>query len=677
MSRERLKELYKLIDKHNYQYHALDDPIISDFEFDKLCNERNILEKEFPEETIAQVGYKPLSKFEKSNHKIPMLSLDNAFSNDDMNDFINRSEKYLGGKSIFPIIAEPKIDGLSISLVYKNGNLLKAITRGDGEKGEVVTQNILSSSKHTKIPKEINYKSVEEIEIRGEIFMHKYDFEEINKARKIKGDALFANPRNAAAGTLRQLDPKIVSSRPLGFFAYSLASTHDFISSHKESLEFIERLKFPVNPHIKTCNNINEVFEYYDYLYSNRPNLSYEIDGIVYKTNDISIQKRLGYVGRAPRHSIARKFPAEQAISKIENIKIQVGRTGILTPVAELLPIGVGGVIVSRATLHNNDEIKRKDIRIGDYVYIERSGDVIPKIISVIMEKRDEKTSSEYIFPENCPSCNEKVYKNEKDVAIRCINPECKDQIIEKLSHFSSKHGFNIDGLSKQQIQSLYNWDYIKTSADIINIKNIIESEKESLTSLYNRHGFGEKSIKNLIKSIEKSKKITLDKFIYSLGIYGVGQKMSKTLSHEFKTIENFYNIKNLTQDELCNLLSSIDGIGSSIIDEIYNFISEGKNQQLMEKLISSCHIEPFEKNTYNNDHPLFDKRIVFTGTLKKMTRHEAKDICERYGASVLTTLSKSVDYLIYGEKSGSKIKKADSLNIKKLNEDMFLNMIK
>jgi DNA ligase (NAD+) len=671
---ERLKELYQLIQKHNYYYHGLDQPRISDADFDALCKQRDVLETLFPQHIETHIGFKPLKKFEKVPHNAPMLSLDNAFSHEDMHAFVERIEKYLKKDKVFPLMAEPKMDGLSLSLIYDYRILTHALTRGDGNMGENVTQNILSTLKSTGIPFDLPASAPPHMEVRGEVFIKKQDFDSLNKKRKEKGDPLFANPRNAAAGSLRQLDPSITQTRPLAFYAYAWINPTKDIITHHHCLEKLATWGFPVNDQRALCHSLNDVEHYYTQLFEKRAQLPYEIDGIVYKVDDLKTQQRLGVVGRSPRHSIARKFPAEQAITRIHTIEVQVGRTGVLTPVAHLDPVGVGGVMVARATLHNRDEIARKDIRLNDWVYVERSGDVIPKITGVLKHKREEGTIP-YTFPNQCPRCCTPVVQNATDVAIRCVNSLCPAQIIEHMKHFVSKSAFNIDGLGGQNIEHLYMWGYIKNAADILTLP---QTARSGLIPLQKRPGFGDKSVQKLFDSIERAKTVSLKAFLYALGIPQVGEKTAHILAQFYKTPDNFLTIAHHSIDFLEKDLLPIDGIGPTLIEDLYAFLTLPKNKDLINQLIKMCTIVAEEhKSDQNQAHPLWGKKIVFTGSLQSLSRQEAKDQAERVGAKAISALSSATDYLVCGEKPGSKRTKAEALGIPVISEEEWVNLVK
>ena len=622
---KRLNELTKIIHKHNILYHEKDNPEISDSDFDSLIKEYNEIERNFPHLVTNKshnksIGIKISSKFEKYEHKKRMLSLSNAFSEKDLIDFIERIKKFLNlqNENKISFICEPKIDGLSLNLYYKNGKFKTASTRGDGIIGENVSNNI---KKIVGIPQELNLKKIpKEIEIRGEVFLEKKDFLELNK--NLDSTNKFANPRNAAAGSLRQLNPNITMSRPLKFIAHGLGYSD---KKYVNVTDFYSDLKSTGIPHsdfIKVDDSVNKMIDYFNYIENKRSSIKYDIDGIVYKINNYDLQQRLGFVGKNPRWGIALKFSAEKTSTKIIDIDFQVGRTGAITPVARLEPVNIGGVLVSNATLHNFDEIEKKDIRKGDIVEIQRAGDVIPQVIKVLI--KDKNRSNSILSPTKCPSCKGKTLKEKDEAVLRCINTyNCKAQIIGQIVHFVSKKSMNIEG-------------------------------------------FGELSFENLVKAIDNSKKIFLDRFIFSLGIRYVGETISRILAKEF------ININTLIQNAVNkDRLSSIDGIGPKAINSIEEYFTNKKNLQMIINLIELLNVINF-KNVVSSNF-FSNKNIVFTGTLQELSRDEAKHLAQEKGAKISSTISKNTDYLIIGEKPGSKAKKAKELNIRILNEKEWL----
>ena len=670
--KEEYLKLKNEINSHNKLYYDQNNPKISDSEYDLLWNELKSLEEKFPflktkKSPTIQVGYKANQGFSKVKHSSPMLSLENALNIEDVKKYIEKISRYLNLKNEFiELVAEPKIDGLSISLKYKNGKFISGATRGDGQIGEDVTSSLMTIK---NIPKEvINLKNIDVFEIRGEIYMDKKDFLFLNKNRKLNGESLFANPRNAAAGSLRQLDNEVVKKRNLKFFAYTYGEISKEIAfkSQKEFLDIIRHYGFPTNEDFKICKNFNDIEIFYNEIEKKRDKLKYDIDGIVYKINYIDVQKRLGLVGRAPRWAIARKFPAEKAETQINDIKIQVGRTGILTPVAELNPVLIGGVRVSRVSLHTQDEIDRKDIRIGDTIKLQRAGDVIPQVISVDLSKR-LKNSKKFIIPDKCPCCKSKTHRKENEVAVKCTGglSICEDQQLGSLEYFVSRNAFNIEGLGGKNLKKFWMEGFIKYPFDIF----YLDKFKEKIIS---KEGFGEKSYLNLIKSINEKKIISLEKFIYSLGIPQIGQRTSNLLSKHFKNFHKwFISIENLSNGnvKVYNDYINIDGIGPDVVDDIKNFFNNEKIK-IVKKLSQSLKKIEDYKFLIKSNSKLSEKIIVFTGTLEKMSRSEAKSKAEELGAKVTNSVSNKTDYVIAGKDSGSKEKKAKDLKIKVLNEN-------
>ena len=676
--KEEYLKLKNEINSHNKLYYDQNNPKISDSEYDLLWNELKSLEEKFPflktkKSPTIQVGYKANQGFSKVKHSSPMLSLENALNIEDVKKYIEKISRYLNLKNEFiELVAEPKIDGLSISLKYKNGKFISGATRGDGQIGEDVTSSLMTIK---NIPKEvINLKNIDVFEIRGEIYMDKKDFLFLNKNRKLNGESLFANPRNAAAGSLRQLDNEVVKKRILKFFAYTYGEISKEIAfkSQKEFLDIIRHYGFPTNEDFKICKNFNDIEIFYNEIEKKRDKLKYDIDGIVYKINYIDVQKRLGLVGRAPRWAIARKFPAEKAETQINDIKIQVGRTGILTPVAELNPVLIGGVRVSRVSLHNQDEIDRKDIRIGDTIKLQRAGDVIPQVISVDLSKR-LKNSKKFIIPDKCPCCKSKTHRKENEVAVKCTGglSICEDQQLGSLEYFVSRNAFNIEGLGGKNLKKFWMEGFIKYPFDIF----YLDKFKEKIIS---KEGFGEKSYLNLIKSINEKKIISLEKFIYSLGIPQIGRRTSNLLSKHFKNFHKwFISIENLSNGnvKVYNDYINIDGIGPDVVDDIKNFFNNEKIK-IVKKLSQSLKKIEDYKFLIKSNSKLSEKIIVFTGTLEKMSRSEAKSKAEELGAKVTNSVSNKTDYVIAGKDSGSKEKKAKDLKIKVLNENEWMKFL-
>ncbi len=656
---------------HDKKYYIDSDPEISDSKYDRLRQNLNSLEEKYPElitnDSPSQtVGYIVQESFSKIKHSTPMLSLANGFNFIDISDFIDRAKKFLNIDHFPDLTIEPKIDGVSFAARYEDGLLTKAITRGNGLEGEDITLNIRAIK---KIPNYCDYK--ESFEVRGEIFMHHKDFFKLNILQEGKSLKPFANPRNAASGSIRQLDTSVTAERNLDYYIYAVV-TDNFANSQSQALEKVKKLGFATNPNNKTLNSFNDLKEYYDEQLNNRYDLSYDIDGIVYKINDYKYQNRLGEVARSPRYAIAHKFPAEKSVTKINDIIIQVGRTGALTPVACLEPVNIGGVIVSRASLHNEDEIKRKDIMIGDIVTIERAGDVIPKVNNVLKDKRENVNN--FIFPSLCPECGSEIKKETDEAITRCVAEyTCPAQILGKLQNFVSRNALNIEGINEKQIEFLFNKNLVRDFYDIFTLE---ERQSKSALKLENYNGWGKKSVTKLYKSINNAKNITLEKFIYALSIRFIGISNAKILARNYETIDNLitemqqsYNIESDSYFRLNN----IDGIGKKLSDAIINYFSIQHNIKLINNLKNKLTIKAYKLNVIPSN--LNNKTIVFTGKLIDFSRLEAKNLVEKHGAKVSGSISKNTDYLVKGEGSGSKIKKAQELGIKVISEEDFRNL--
>ncbi|WP_375316545.1 NAD-dependent DNA ligase LigA [Wolbachia endosymbiont (group A) of Colletes cunicularius] len=655
---EKMREkLQDQINYHNVLYHQKNKPEISDAEYDGLKKKLAEIEAQFPEIYATQdsVGAPPDERFSKVEHQEPMLSLENAYDEQDVEKFLSKIKRFLIEDKI-EILCEPKIDGLSFSAIYEDGRFVKAATRGDGFLGEDVTHNVATIKGFPKFLQGVQGR----LEVRGEIYISNSDFLKLNENDE------FANPRNAAAGSLKQLDANITASRPLRYFAYSLIGGAE--KSQSEILNKLEALGFCVNEHQSLTSSLDGMLKFYNEVYNCRYNLDYDIDGIVYKVNDLVLQNRLGNTHKAPRSALAYKFSAVYAKTKLNKIFIQVGRTGVLTPVADLVPVNIGGVLVSRASLHNQDEIKRKDIREGDIVTIKRAGDVIPQIIEVNRDSRLPNTP-EFVFPGVCPECGSKVRQVEGEAAVRC--PEefaCKAQIIEKLKHFVSKDAFDIVGLGDKQIEFFYDLDLIKQIHDIFTLE-----EKLDEFNLEGQSGWGEKSIANLLNSIQSRRVITLDRFIFSLGIRFIGQVAAELLADYYVSYDNWYNsMIELSSDN--TELVGIDGIGKKGAESLESFFSKEHNIKMLNDLTACLQILPVSSNS--SDSVLNNKIIVFTGKLLAMSRGEAKVRAKTLGAKVSSHLSTKTDYLIAGEKPGSKYKKAVELGVEILDEDQWHKVI-
>ena len=669
MEKKDLKKKYNLkikeLLKHNKLYYEKSKPIITDADYDKLKNQIKELEKNnkflnTKNSPINNVGYKPSKLFEKYKHKVPMLSLSNAFYDEDLINFEKKIFNYLSKKIDINYSVEPKIDGVSASLTYINKKLIYGVSRGDGNIGELITENLKTIK---DIPSEIVYPGFpNEIEIRGEVFIKKKDF------LKIKDK--FANPRNAASGSLRQKNPDETKKIPLNFIAYSFGYIgHNNYKYHSDFLKDLKKWGFVVNNDNKVLSNINELIEFHKFIEKKRFSLNYDLDGLVYKVNDINLQNRLGYTSNAPRWAIAHKFSPDNSTTKVLNIEIQVGRTGALTPVAKVEPVNIGGVVVSNATLHNEDEIKRKDIRIGDIVKIERAGDVIPHIISVDKSKRN-KNSKEFIFPIKCPSCGSNTLREfnqltkKNDAVRRCTNEsyECNRIAIEKIKHFISKDALNIDGLGKKVIEKFWDLKFIRKPQDIFNL---------NYSKIKILEGWGELSASNLRQSIESSKTVTLNKFIYSLGIRHIGSENAKTISENVMNIDNF--IKIIGKKNFDNF-SNIDGIGETQINSLKSYFLNKANLKIVIDLKNILNIET-EKQIKNGI--LVNKTFMFTGKLDGISRAEAKSLIEKNSGTTLSSISKNLDYLVTGEKpTKSKINRAKSMNIKIISQNDLLKLL-
>lgn len=656
--KQRIDELIKIINKASEEYYTNDNPTITDQEYDDYYHELEKLEQQYPEliredSPTKRVGGKIIDEFKKVSHEIPMMSLGDIFSEDEIFEFDQRIKKTIPNPTY---VCELKIDGLSVSLLYENGKLIRGATRGNGIIGEDITHNVETIK---SIPLVINDKR--KIEVRGEIYMPKKSFNKLNQERQEKGESLFANPRNAAAGSVRQLDSKIAAKRNLSTFIYHLPSSDDFnIKYHHESLSFMKELGFVVNPNIKIADNVNEVINYVKEWTEKRESLPYEIDGIVIKVDKIEDQKKLGYTSRTPKWAIAYKFPAVEVLTKIKNIEFCVGRTGKITPRADLDPVHLAGSIIKSVTLHNEDYIKEKDIMINDTIVLHKAGDVIPEVVKVLKERR---TGIEIPFKmiKNCPICNSKLEKKETEANYFCSNPNCDARNIEGLIHFSSRETMNIEGFGESIVEDFYNEGYLKTICDYYTLYN----HKEDLKEL---EGFGEKSINNLLQNIEKSKKNSLEKLLFALGIRYIGKKTAKILAI------NYRNIDKLMSAEYEDLVK-IQDIGEVIADSVYKFFKEEKNIKTINELkLLGVNME--YKGNESIDDNFNNKTFVLTGSLSKLTRDEASIEIENRGGKVTSSVTKKTDYVIVGENPGSKYQKAKDLNINILNEEEFLNML-
>ena len=656
--KEEIFKLVALLNKYSYDYYVEDNPQISDTEYDTLYKQLEKLEQEYPEFILddsptQRVGDRVLDEFEKVIHKVPMLSLSNTFSIEDLRDFDSRISKLSSDDSI-EYICELKIDGLAISINYENGKLVSAATRGDGMVGENVTENIKTIF---SIPKTL--KTKKSFEVRGEVYLPKKSFELLNKEREENNEVLFANPRNAAAGSLRQLDSKITAKRKLSAFIYSVVGDEN-INSQKMALTVAADLGLPVNPNFKLCKTIDEVVEYIMYWEEHKQDLPYEIDGIVIKVNSYSLQKEIGSTQKSPRWATAYKFPEEELATKLLDIELSVGRTGIITPVAVLNPINISGSTVSKASLHNKDIIDELDIHIGDMVVVKKAGEIIPKVVRVVEELRLDN-SEKYVMPNICPSCQSKTFTKEGDPFTRCLNPDCPEQNIRKIIHFASREALNIEGLGDKVVATLYEKGIIKHTIDLFSLdrNKLVELER-----------MGDKSVDNLLNAIENSKQSSLDKVIFALGILNVGKKAGKILAEYYKNLTNF---SKATVDELLEL----PDIGLITAESIVDYLSNDNNLRFINELIEIGMNSQYEIQDRNTDNIFSGKTIVLTGKLVELTRNEAKEYLERLGAKVTGSVTSKTDYVIAGEKAGSKLAKAEQLGIQVLGEDEFIDIMK
>ncbi|QOR66891.1 NAD-dependent DNA ligase LigA [Cytobacillus suaedae] len=659
----RVQELQELLNRYNYEYHVMDTPSVSDAEYDALLRELVELESQFPEfKTVdsptQRVGGTILDAFDKVEHRTPMLSLGNAFSEQDLRDFDRRVKQVVGNDVSY--VCEMKIDGLAVSLRYQEGVFAQGATRGDGSIGEDITENLKTiRSIPLKLNKELS------IEVRGEAFMPKKSFEALNEIRQANDEMLFANPRNAAAGSLRQLNPKLAAKRNLDIYVYSIADLGETgVTSHSEGLDLLDKLGFKTNPERRKCGSIEEVIQFVDGWVEKRPKLAYDIDGIVIKVDSLEQQSQLGFTAKSPRWATAYKFPAEEVVTKLIDIELSVGRTGVVTPTAILEPVKVAGTTVQRASLHNEDLIREKDIKIGDFVVVKKAGDIIPEVVNVLVERR---TGEEQTFnmPTECPECDSELVRLEEEVALRCINPMCPAQIREGLIHFVSRTAMNIEGLGEKVIAQLFQEKLITNVADIYKLR------KEQLIQL---ERMGEKSADNLINAIQASKQNSLEKLLFGLGIRHVGAKAAKTLAQQFETMDRLLKI---TAEELI----AINEIGEKMADSIVTYFSAPEVSELIEELRSlGVNLEykgPKLVNADEIDSYFAGKTVVLTGKLEILSRNDAKSEIEALGGKVTGSVSKSTDLVIAGEAAGSKLDKATELGIEVWDEERLIQELK
>ncbi|WP_257350742.1 NAD-dependent DNA ligase LigA [Pseudalkalibacillus decolorationis] len=655
----QIEDLKTLLNQYNYEYHVLDKPSVPDAEYDQKLHELIKLEQEHPDlrtddSPTQRIGGEPIEGFEKVQHRAPMLSLGNAFNEQDLRDFDRRVRQGVGGDIHY--VCELKIDGLAVSLLYEEGRFVRGATRGDGTTGEDITNNLKTIR---SIPLQLNQNIT--LEVRGEAFMPKASFEKLNQTREQEDLEPFANPRNAAAGSLRQLDPKIAAKRNLDIFVYGAGLYEGKnIGSHSESLSYMSELGFKANPEWRRCTSIDEVIEYVNGWVERRSDLNYEIDGIVIKVDSLDQQDELGTTVKSPRWAIAYKFPAEEVITQLEGIELSVGRTGVVTPTAHLKAVQVAGTTVKRASLHNEDLIREKDIKIGDYVVIKKAGDIIPEVVNVIEDRRtgDEQ---DFNMPENCPECDSELVRIEDEVALRCINPKCPAQIREGLIHFVSRNAMNIDGLGEKVITQLFNENLIQ------DVANLFELQRDELLKL---ERMGEKSTDNLLHAIETSKVNSLERLLFGLGIRHVGAKAAKTLAEHFETMER---LQNATLEDL----TAIHEIGEKMADSVVLYFEKPEVDQLIEHLRQvgvNMEYKGIKRSEVEDvDSPFNGKTIVLTGKLQQLSRNDAKAEIERLGGKVTGSVSKSTNLLIAGEDAGSKLTKAEKLGIEIWTEEDFI----
>ncbi|TOH51038.1 DNA ligase (NAD(+)) LigA [Vibrio parahaemolyticus] len=663
---QRLEELKESLHYHAVRYYVEDNPEIPDAEYDRLMRELLEIEAQHPDLVTVdspsqRVGGKPLSEFSQVTHEVPMLSLDNAFDDSELDSFYKRAQDRIGGESIKQYCCEPKLDGLAVSLLYENGILVQAATRGDGTTGENITENVRTIN---AIPLKLRGDDwPARLEVRGEVFMPKAGFEKLNELARQKGEKVFVNPRNAAAGSLRQLDSRITASRPLSFYAYSVGVVQgaDLAASHYERFLQIKSWGLPMCPETKRVDSLADVKTYYQDILQRRDALPYEIDGVVIKIDDIAVQERLGFVARAPRWAIAYKFPAQEEITTLNEVEFQVGRTGAITPVAKLEPVFVGGVTVSNATLHNADEIERLQVKIGDQAVIRRAGDVIPQVVSVIKERRPE-TARDIIFPTQCPVCGSHVERIEGEAVTRCTGGlVCQAQRKQALKHFVSRKALDVDGLGDKVIEQLVDREMVETPADLFKLSAGVLTVLERM---------GPKSAQNIVNALEKSKLTTLPRFLYSLGIREVGEATAANLAQHFKSLEA---IQAATEEQLI----AVQDIGVVVAKHITTFFEEEQNQAVVQDLlVQGIHWPEISAPEQGAELPLEGKTVVLTGTLSQLGRTEAKEALQSLGAKVTGSVSKKTDILFAGENAGSKLTKAQELGIEIKTEQDLLELI-
>jgi DNA ligase (NAD+) len=683
---QELAHLAHEIAKHDKLYYQQDAPSISDAEYDTLRQRNAAIEARFPhlvrpDSPSLKVGVAPQEKFGKIKHRVPMLSLGNGFDEEDVRDFVARVRRHLGFQESdkLEMTAEPKIDGLSISLRYENGKFVEAATRGDGYEGENVTANVRTIADVPKRLKDGHAPKL--IEVRGEIYMTHKDFAALNQKQAEAGERPFANPRNSAAGSLRQLDPSITASRPLHFFAYAWGEAPELPGKTQwDVLQAFKEWGFPVNPLTRLCQSVEEMLAQYYKIELLRATLGYDIDGVVYKVNRLDWQQRLGFVSRSPRWGLAHKFAAEQGMTVLEGIDIQVGRTGAMTPVARLKPVTVGGVVVSNATLHNEDEIARKDIRVGDTVILQRAGDVIPQILGFVPEKRPVGAKP-YKFPTLCPACGSHAVREERDsgkldAVRRCTGGLiCPAQRVERLKHFASRNAFDIEGLGDKIIQEFYDDGLIQSPPDIFTLE---ARDRRASKKLEDREGWGESSVRNLFDAIDAHRTILLDRFIFALGIRHVGETTARVLARAYESAEEFRDSMVTAakgeETPAWRKLTSVEGVGDVVAEAVVDFFGEPHNVEVFNELLKQVKVEPLP--AINAASPVAGKTVVFTGSLEKMTREEAKAMAESLGAKVSGSVSKKTSLLVAGPGAGSKLKDAQKFGVEVIDEDEWFKRV-
>ncbi|MGB5132826.1 MAG: NAD-dependent DNA ligase LigA [Steroidobacteraceae bacterium] len=663
--RQRVERLRAEIERHNYLYHVLDSPEVPDAVYDRLMAELRALEQQHPELVVAEsptqrIGGAPVAEFAEVRHYLPMLSLDNAFAREDVEAFDRRVREHLATDGPISYDCEPKLDGLAVSLTYREGLLALGATRGDGTTGEDVTHNIRTIE---SVPLRLSGRGWPRLlEVRGEVFMSIAGFEKMNRRAAEKGEKVFVNPRNAAAGSLRQLDPRLTASRPLEIYFYGAGQVEGkaLPGQHSEILKVLRSWGLRTSPEARVVSGLEGLFKYYEDIGRRRSGMRYQIDGVVYKVDSIEQQRRLGFVARAPRWAIAHKFPAEEEMTTVRAIEWQVGRTGALTPVARLEPVFVGGVTVSNATLHNIDELRRKDVRIGDTIVIRRAGDVIPEVVRVITERRPPKTT-QVRLPLKCPVCGSAVEREEGEAVARCTGTlTCPAQLKESLRHFASRRALDIEGLGSKLIDQLVDGGLVRDAADLF---------KLDMDQLANLDRMGERSAANLVESLESSKQTTLARFLHALGIRDVGEATAESLARHFRTLES---LRNSTAQEI----EAVPDIGPVTAGHVYAFFAEPRNAKVIDALIEHKVRWPAVQGASVRNSPLSGKTVVLTGKLSSMSRDEAGDALRELGGKVAGSVSKNTDFVVVGDDAGSKLKKATQLGIRILEEDEFLKLV-